>query len=429
LFRLKKIIQIIQIVKLICHIRLFTKRVMVCMKYSYFFFLFLVFIFISCEQTNQLSEKPGTISVDTTVNKKDRFIVDLTISNNEINSTRAFEIDELLKALASQKRFNGTVLVAVKGKIIYQSAIGKADYINSKDLDINTSFHLASVSKQFTATAIMMLEEEGKLEYTDLVNKYLPDLPYTGITIENLLNHTSGVPDISEYIPQFLRVWDTCKIAENDDVLYMLSTAKPGIKFHPGRRFSYSNTGYILLALVIERVSGKMYKEFIEEKIFKPLNMNHSFVYNYSNLNFCPTRAKAYNQYKYTYVPFEDDIRNGLLGEKGIYSSAIDLFKWDQALYSEKLVSKETLIKAFSRGQLANGKVVNYGFGWRMPANENNLVYHFGFWKGSRAAIIRIMNDRFTIIILNNTSSRKLKFISRKIIDILYEDREDKPKF
>jgi CubicO group peptidase (beta-lactamase class C family) len=395
---------------------------------SLFLFLFAI-IFFSCKQSSPISEEPETVSVDTTLNKNDRFFVDLKKSEKEAHIEKASHIEEVLNKLASHKQFNGTVLVAEKGKVIYKGAIGKADYANSTNLDINTSFHLASVSKQFTAMGIMMLEEEGKLNYYDTINQYLPDFPYTGITIENLLNHTSGVPDISEYIPQFLGVWDTCKIAENEDVLYMLSTMKPGIKFYPGRRFSYSNTGYILLAIIIEKVSGSSYKDFMNERIFKPLNMNHSFVYDYSNLNYCPPRARAYSLYKYTYVPFEDDIRNGLLGEKGIYSSVVDLFKWDQALYTEKLVSKETITKAFSRGHLANGKLINYGLGWRMPPKENDLVYHFGFWKGSRASIIRILDDQYTIIILNNTSSRKLKYISRQIISILYDEREDKPIF
>lgn len=400
------------------------------MKYTHSLLLsFVLLFFYSCDQSDRLVEEPENVSVDTTVNKNDKFFVNLKLNKDEENIQKAAEIEEILINLSRRKHFNGTVLVAEKGQIIYKSALGKADYVNSTDLDVNTAFHLASVSKQFTAMAIMMLEEEGKLKYSDTLNNFFPDFPYKGITIERLLNHTSGVPDISEYIPQFLRVWDTCKIAENSDVLNMLSSMKPGIKFHAGRRFSYSNTGYILLALVIEHVSGQSYKEFIENRIFKPLNMNNSFVYNYSNLNSCPPRAKAYNLYKYTYVPFEDDIRNGLLGEKGIYSSVIDLFKWDQALYSEKLVKKETLIKAFSRGQLSNGKLINYGFGWRMPSKENDFVYHFGFWKGSRAAIIRMMDDQYTIIILNNTSSRKLKYISREIIDILYKDRTDKPKF
>lgn len=392
--------------------------------------LFCTFLeFSGCSDTKNQKDTPTTVSVDTTENQTEKFVVDLEVSKKEVHKKIASQIDEILDKLSSRKQFNGAMLIAEDGKIIYNSVKGKGNYNKDVDLELTTAFHLASVSKQFTAMAIMMLEEEGKLKYSDTINQYFRDFPYEGITIEQLLNHTSGVPDVSEYIPQFLGFWDTCKIAVNQDVLYMLNNVRPGIKFYPGRRFSYSNTGYILLALIIEKVSGLPYQDFLENRIFKPLNMQNTFVYDIGDLNSCPSRANAYNVYRYTYVPYEDDIRNGLVGEKGIYSSVIDLFKWDQALYTERLVSKETLEKAFSKGKSKSGRLVNYGYGWRIPRKENNIVYHFGYWKGSRAGLIRILDDKYTIIILNNTSSRRLRYIVRKTIGILYEGRKDKPKF
>ncbi len=345
------------------------------------------------------------------------------------NEVRAAMIDSVIERYVAKKQFNGVVLVGENDHLVYQGVKGFGNHRKFEPLTLNTSFHLASVSKQFTAVAIMMLEEEGRLRYTDTVGGYFENFPYKGITIEQLLNHTSGLPDISEYIPQFLGFWDTCKIAVNEDVPWILTNLKPAVKFLPGRRFSYSNTGYIILALIIERVSGRSYSAFVKERIFDPLGMEHSFVYQYDDLHGCPVTAKAYTSYKHVYVPFEDDIRNGLVGEKGIYASAPDLYKWDQALYTDKLISRQTLNKAFSRGTLENGKPVNYGYGWRIPRKADNIVYHFGNWKGSRAAFIRVLDDRYTIILLNNTSSRKLRAITRDILDILYHDQENKPDF
>lgn len=399
-------------------------------KLTPFLLLICTFLeFSGCRESDSKRETPTTISVDTTKKQYKKFEIDLEVSQEKKDIKKAAQIDEILEKLSSRKQFNGAMLVAEDGKIIYNSVKGKGNYNKDEELSLSTAFHLASVSKQFTAMAIMMLEEKGTLSFNDTINQYFDDFPYQGITIEQLLNHTSGVPDVSEYIPQFLGFWDTCKIAVNQDVPHMLRKVKPGVKFYPGRRFSYSNTGYILLALIIEKVSGLAYHEFLEKNIFKPLNMENTFVYNISDLNSCPARANAYNVYRYTYVPFEDDIRNGLVGEKGIYSSVIDLFKWDQALYTEILVSKETLEKAFSKSKVKSGRLINYGYGWRIPRKENDIVYHFGYWKGSRAGLIRILDDKYTIIILNNTSSRRLRYIVRKTIGILYDGRKDKPKF
>ncbi len=347
----------------------------------------------------------------------------------DANAERVAMIDSVIDRYVSRRQFNGVVLVGDKGSVVYQGVKGFGNHLTSEPLTLTTSFHLASVSKQFTAVAVMMLAEEGKLSYTDTIGSYIENFPYKDVTIHQLLNHTSGLPDISEYIPQFLGFWDTCKIAVNEDVPWILSNLKPSVKFLPGKRFSYSNTGYILLALIIEKVSGLSYGEFLKQRVFEPLNMPHTFVYNYSDLNSCPVTARAYATYKYSYVPFEDDIRNGLVGEKGIYSSAMDLLRWDQALYSNKLLSQQSLDNAFSRSTLKNGKQIDYGYGWRIPRKADNIVYHFGYWKGSRAAFIRVLDKQYTIIILNNTSSRKLRTIAREILDILYLNAEDKPVF
>jgi CubicO group peptidase (beta-lactamase class C family) len=383
------------------------------------------FFFWSCDDSGQ--KISGEPEVNVAEGQKN-LNVDLKVSEQPEHVSKAREIESLIRQLNHSKQFNGSVLVADKGKVVYMGAIGEAVFSSHKTVTVNTPFHLASVSKQFTAMAIMLLKEEGKLKYDDSISRFFPDFPYGNITVRQLLQHTSGIPRITDYLPLFLSFWDTCKIARNEDLPRMLSALKPGIQFYPGRRFSYNNTGYIMLALIVEKASGMSYDKYVEKKIFKPLGMNNSFIYDIHDLNSFPHRALGYAVYRNSYVPDEDDIRNGMVGEKGVYASAVDMFKWDQALYTEKLVKAETLKEAFSRGKLENGKEIDYGFGWRMPRKESDIVYHFGHWRGFRTGIIRVMDDQYTIIILNNTGSRKIKFLATKILDILYEGKDGKPE-
>src|SRR5262249_22559471 len=157
--------------------------------------------------------------------------------------------------------------------IIFDTAVGYADFKTKTALSLHSSFHLASVSKQFTAMAIMMLKEEGKLNYDDPAKKFIPDFPYPEITVRELLNHTSGLPNITNYIPHFLTYWDSCEVASNADIAHTLSTKKPPLQSKPGTRFSYNNTGYVILGLIVEKVSGISFDQFVMQKIFKPLGM------------------------------------------------------------------------------------------------------------------------------------------------------------
>lgn len=355
--------------------------------------------------------------------------VQIAISTDSVDMQKAEKIEKLVKKLEKYRQFNGVLLVAEKGKVIYTGEVGNATFNPDKAADVHTPFHLASVSKQFTAAGIMILAKEGKLQIDDSVSKYIPELPYKGITIRHLLNHTSGVPRFTNYIPNYLKYWDSCQFAGVEDVPYILKEHAPPKEYNPGRRFSYNNTGYILLAVIIQRVSGMNYAAFIKEKIFKPVGMNESFVYNIHDLTDSKERAMGYSVYRRSYVSDEDDIRNGLLGEKGIYASAIDLYKWDQALYSDALFPDTLLSEAFSRGTLQNGRKINYGFGWRLLPKEDSLVYHFGHWRGFRAAIVRVLDDEVTVIALNNTGTRRLRYLVSNVLDIVYEDKEEKPKF
>ena len=201
------------------------------------------------------------------------FIGQFTFGQNKVQ-----KIDSLMNALFSTHDFNGNVLVAEKGKILYSHSFGFANEKTKEKLTVNSIFETGSVSKQFTAMAIMILKEKGKLNLDDEVKKYIPELSnYNGITIRHLLNHTGGFPDYMEIMDT---LFDKSKIATNKDIVAIYSKYKPKVLFEPNIKFEYSNTGYAFLATIIENVSGLSYSEYLRKNIFKPLKMKNTFVYN-----------------------------------------------------------------------------------------------------------------------------------------------------
>lgn len=344
--------------------------------------------------------------------------------------TKAQKLNSLLSICYENEQFNGAVLVAENGTVIYQNALGITDYKTKEPLRLDSQFRLASVSKQFTAMAIMMLKESGKLNYEDDIRKHIPELPYENITVRNLLNHTSGLPD---YITLFNKHWQTQKnsgtkkVAANNDAIALLAKHKPEVRFQPGDRYEYSNTGYVLLASIVERVSEQEFDLFLKSKIFTPMEMTRTLVYS-------PIKDQKMEHRVYGYRLALDGSSittndfhylNGMAGDGGIYSTLGDLFKWDQALYTEKLVRRETLEEAFQPVVLNNDSTYNYGFGWGIGETKEGKkrVSHSGGWVGFRTFIQREIEDHNTFIILTNHSSQYLNTIRREILNILH-DRE-----
>jgi CubicO group peptidase (beta-lactamase class C family) len=334
-----------------------------------------------------------------------------------IAKSKALQLDLLLESVVKRRGFNGNILVAFKGKLIYHRSFGLADFKLKKKLSKESVFQIASLTKQFTAMAIMMLAEDGKLEYDDLVETHLPEIPYRGITIRHLLNHTGGLPNYMWLIENH---WQHTKYPYNDDVISLLERHKPGRYFKPGTRFNYSNTGYVLLASIVEKVSGENFSGFIKNKIFIPLKMDHSFVYSRGKSDSIDQKVNGYYLRRGRYRVNLETMHDGVVGDKGIYSTTWDLFKWDKALYSEQLVSRGTLAKAFTRLRLKNGYHWHYGFGFRIREFEGKkVVYHFGKWNSFQTCISRYIKDKHTIIILSNTNP-KLNLLEQNIRDILY---------
>jgi len=268
----------------------------------------------------------------------------------------------------------------------------------------------------------MILKKQNKLSYDDSLRKFFPELPYHNITVLQLLQHTSGLPD---YMPLFNEHWDSTKIAVNSDIIKLLSQYKPDTLFAPGAKWEYSNTGYALLASIIEKVSGKKFGEFLRKNIFEPLGMKRTQVYcrRYEN--------RKIDNYAYGYVMdkktnkfvLPDSIAetailvyalDGIQGDGTVNSTTTDLLKWDRALYTEKLVSKKMMVEAFQPAKLSEGKTYGYGFGWSLGDIKSigKIVTHTGGWPGYATLIEREIEVDKTIIILQNMETPRPSLIN-----------------
>jgi CubicO group peptidase (beta-lactamase class C family) len=309
----------------------------------------------------------------------------------------------------SISHFSGVLLVAENGKPLYHKAVGYSDFANKKPLKETDIFELASVSKQFTAMIIMMLKEKKKLDYDDLLEKYI-DIPYKGIRIRNLLTHTSGLPDYQDVMDKY---WDKSKVAGNADCIAYLTKYAPPKRFEPGAKYEYSNTGYLMLASVAEKASGEDFIGLCNKWIFSKLKMNSTAIRTLqekaATSNFALGHYYIKNREAYVRADSfpSSDYTIWLGNRKGpgrISSTAADLLKWDQALYTNKLVKQSTLMEAFKPMTLHDGTVSNYGFGWQISNDSimGRVVSHTGDNPGYQTQIIRYIDQKKTIILLHN---------------------------
>lgn len=340
------------------------------------------------------------------------FLPILTFSQHTKKITR---IDSVLTYLYQRQLFNGTVLIGEKGKILYKKAFGIANPQTLTPLTTASSFNLASVSKQFYTMMTMMLKEQGKLNYDDAVQKYLPIFPYQNITIRHLMNQTSGLPEYFDIAQGDMTLLDTLT---NQSMLELLAAKKPALVFQPGERWEYCNTNYTTLASVIEKISGTTADKFFHQKIAVPLKLTNTYVYNLKMKSYPPSRVFGF-YYEGGKPVLNDLVRfDGIVGDGNVYSSVEDLYKWDQALYTEKLVKKSTFSEAITNGKLNNGEDTRYGFGWFIR-EPGKIVSHTGGWVGFATSITRYIDKNQTIIILDNSSNGR----ARAMVENIWENR------
>lgn len=318
------------------------------------------------------------------------------------------EIGKLMSALYERSQFNGAVLVARQGKIIYKDAFGKANFQTHADFTVDTPSDIGSVTKQFTAMSIMILEKQKKLNYDEPVSKYISELSHSArfnkITLRHLLTHSSGIPDYGD-----LDI-DDSSLDQNGLIATLLN--KEDAFAAPGLKYRYSNPGYALLAIVVERVSGEDFGNFLHHEIFTPLGMSNTYLY--------AGQSKKMPQWAIGYGQFGQVDDGGLTmipGDGGVYSTVDDLFKWAQALYAAKLVGRSALVEAFTPGKVQEG-TSSYGFGWNV-GEAGNYLWHTGSHAGFRAFIALRYGDQTTVVILTNKGNSKRQDINSAVQNIL----------
>lgn len=252
--------------------------------------------------------------------------------------------------------------------------------------------------------AVMILKERGLLSYNDEVQKFYPEFPYDGITVRMLLTHRSGLPDYTYFSEDHWK--DRSKFLDNQEVIKMMAQHQPKPYYLPDKRYDYSNTGYAVLAAIVEKASGMKFENFMQKEVFRPLGMTHTWVYNGTNTALTEKVAIGYTAGRRVVA---NSYLNGATGDKGVYSTVEDMFKWDRALYSGKIVKTTTLEEAF---QPANKEMKreNYGYGWRLKTLDcgQPVVYHGGWWHGYKSYFMRNRKDQSTVIVLTNIANHSL---------------------
>lgn len=334
--------------------------------------------------------------------------------------TKIEQIDRWLKKQQVKGAFNGGVLIAKNHKPLLMKGYGYTSYKRNKKITPQSSFRLASVSKQFTAAGIMLLKEKGLLDYDASLTTYFKKFPYPKATVRQLLHHTSGIPDtyMSLASEHSDKIGDVLSIGEV--VQLVINYPKKSKARRPNARFKYSNTGYVLLAAVIEKVSGKSFEVFMKKELFEPLKMKNTRVWNlFSAKTDFANRTTGYEYYKGQYEVVEPSELDGVAGDGAVFSSLEDMLIWDKFWYGNTLLSTKNMKQAFSPAKLKSGEQTTYGFGWEIESKTR--VSHTGSWLGARTWIVRDTKAKMCIVVLDNSNNEKLDKITTKLEEVFLD--------
>ena len=353
-------------------------------------------------------------------------ITQTSILNNDEKERLIAEVKAKYETILGNKGFSGQILIAKNGEVIFEDYKGFSNFSDKTAILPETPIHLASISKTFTGMAALKLWEEDKLDLKAPVTKYISNFPYTSVTIEQLLSHRSGLPDYTYFMEP--NKYKTVKVKNkrgrwvkklklikaetpfrqglynNQDVLDYMVTKRPAPAAMPNRVFKYCNTNFVMLALIIEKITGQDFPTYMAETIFKPLKMENTFVFS----------AKSIDKYTPSYnarmVPYKIEKYDCIYGDKNIYSTARDMYLWDKALTEATYVKQSTLEMAYQPQSPTNKYHHNYGLGWRIltKPNEERLVYHNGWWHGNNTVFTRLIGESATIIILGNRFNKSI---------------------
>ena len=329
-------------------------------------------------------------------------------------SMKQKSIDDIMSAYQSSDKPGASVLVFKDDKIIFKKGYGVSNVSTQEKITQNTNFRLASVTKQFTAMSILLLVQKGRLKLEDPLKKYFPSFPVYGkdIKIKHLLTHTSGLMDYEDLIPptQAVQLHDT-------NCLQLMYKAN-GLYFTPGAQYKYSNTGYAILALVVEKISGQDFGVFLKENIFKPLKMKYSVAFE-EGKSTIPNRAFGYSMDNGSWVETDQSLTSAVLGDGGIYTNTIEMTQWIKALWDYKLLGSEMQIQSWTRKKLNNGAPIEYGYGWHVEDYKNiTHPHHGGSSIGFRNQLLLFPEQKLMVILLTNRNEGDPMNEAHKIADL-----------
>ena len=308
------------------------------------------------------------------------------------------QIDQIFSVYNSEDMPGAALMIIQDGEPILQKGYGIANFEQNLPVTSKTNFRLASVTKEFTSMSILQLIEKGQLSLATTLTDIFPDFPAYGqaITIKHLLQHTSGIWDYEDMVPSS----QTAQVKDKDVLNYMMGIEKT--YFPVGEKYQYSNTAYAVLTQVLEKITGQPFRDYLQANIFVPLEMTNTLAYE-NGINEVPNRAFGYTIENEEILLTDQSRFSAVLGDGGIYTNLDDLYKWDQALYTEKLISKKYLDMAFSNQRNNAGEVIDYGYGWRIENYKGmDILYHTGSSIGFRTILYRIPANNFTAVILTN---------------------------
>ena len=366
-------------------------------KIKIFFCVSILFLITGC--SSKKSDQKNVKEQD----KKQTYIIPAPsvlpiVERQRIQSQSEIFYDSLLDGSG----FNGGMIVAKGGNVIFEKYKGFINIDGKDSINPSTSLHIASVSKTFTAMAVLKLQELGKLNIDDSVTHFFPEFNYPGVTVKTLLDHRSGLPNYLYFMED--AGWNKDSVIENKDVLQWLISKKGMLKnvASPNKRFTYCNTNFALLALIIEKVSGQTYPQFMKENIFDPLGMKNTFVHFKGDNKI---RSKSFD-WRGREIP--DNFLDDVYGDKNIYSTPRDLLIWDRALSDTVFLTAKSLELAYTPYSNEKPGIKNYGLGWRMNNYDDGkkIIFHNGWWHGNNAAFIRVLKDDATIILISNRYAR-----------------------
>ncbi len=322
-------------------------------------------------------------------------------------------VDALFQEFNQAGSPGASVMVIRRGKAVLAKGYGLANVEERIPCGTNTNFRLASVTKQFTAMAVMILAERGKLSFDERLTNFFPEFPAYGnqITLRHLLTHTSGLIDYEDVIPKGTEI----PLLDRDVLRLLMQQDKT--YFPPGTKYRYSNSAYALLALIVEARSGNNFAWFLRENIFRRLKMSNTVAYE-QGPSVVPNRAFGYSPEGSGFKRTDQSLTSSVLGDGGIYSSVADLYQWDQALYTDKLVSRKMLKLAFTPGPATEHPDTGYGFGWFIGQYRGlEEIWHSGNSLGFTTRIARFPEKKFAVIILTNRNEAQIAEFPHRIAD------------